>query len=454
MNIRTKRMGIRPGGNIWIKSLILFGIEFQMGIYGWLSLRKIVFLVLCAGFLKDFFRRRGEAKVPGEVLGLLLSMAVLFGYACCIFRLRSVDYGDSFEGVWFLPRNIVFLTLNAIVFPALLAGYFQDALQFCRAQWNITLFQAAVAVMGKLNKAFALYIYHNFYKDDGRFLDGVRRGVRVVCIDTGGATASVIFFAGLVCALCLLFYDLRSNPYALLAQYCFVLFSLFFIGRTGLYLGIAGLILAVGCLFIKRKPLSLWMSCVLAVLLGLLAGYLLLAPESYMKAHYVKWIGELFVKGAGEGSTIAALAEMEIPPLTEETFWGTGIVYGVARSGVRILHDSGYVRMYAALGIPGFLLYYGGLYGFYTAMLLKIRKKRDKWVLWLLFLGVAVCEYKEPFLGKTPLTVIMTCLFMLERSGLRTGGACDCRRDRSGSDFVCEKGKREHRIFGGCDCME
>ena len=240
MNIRTKRMGIRPGGNIWIKSLILFGIEFQMGIYGWLSLRKIVFLVLCAGFLKDFFRRRGEAKVPGEVLGLLLSMAVLFGYACCIFRLRSVDYGDSFEGVWFLPRNIVFLTLNAIVFPALLAGYFQDALQFCRAQWNITLFQAAVAVMGKLNKAFALYIYHNFYKDDGRFLDGVMRGVRVVCIDTGGATASVIFFAGLVCALCLLFYDSRSNPYALLAQYCFVLFSLFFIGRTGLYLGTAG----------------------------------------------------------------------------------------------------------------------------------------------------------------------------------------------------------------------
>ncbi len=415
--------------NVWIQSLILFGIEFQIVIYGWLSLRKIAFLVLCACFLKGLFRRRGETKIPGEVLGLLLSMTVLFGYACLIYRLRSGHYGESFEGVWFLPRNVLFLALNAIVFPLLLADYFKDALQFCRAQWYITLFQAAVAVMGKLNKAFALYIYHNFYKDDGRFLDGVMRGARVVCIDTGGATASVIFFAGLVCALCLLFYDSRSNPYALLLQYCFVLFSLFFVGRTGLYLGTAGLILALGYLFIKKKRLSLWMSCVLTVMLGLIAGYLFLAPESYMKAHYVRWIGELFVKGAGEGSTIATLAEMEVPPLTIETFWGTGIVYGIAHSGIRILHDSGYVRMYAALGIPGFLLYYGGLYGFYSALLLKIKRKRDKWVLWFLFLGVAVCEYKEPFLGKTPLPVIMTCLFMLERSRIRTGCECEGSSD-------------------------
>lgn len=54
MNIKTKRMDIRLCGSILIKSLILFGIEFQIGIYGWLSLRKIVFLVLCAGFLRDF----------------------------------------------------------------------------------------------------------------------------------------------------------------------------------------------------------------------------------------------------------------------------------------------------------------------------------------------------------------------------------------------------------------
>lgn len=418
MNIRTKRMGIRLYDNIWIKSLILFGIEFQIGIYGWLSLRKIAFVVLCACFLNGLFRRRGVIKLPREVLGLLLSMTVLFGYACLIYRLRSVLYGESFEGVWFLPRRILFLVLYAIVFPLLLADYFKDAMQFCRAQWYITLFQSVIAVIGKLNKAFALYIYHNFYKDDGRLLDGIMRGVRVVCIDTGGATASVIFFAGLACALCLLFYDSRSNPYALLLQYCFVLFSLFFIGRTGLYLGIAGLILAVGCLFIKRKALSVWMSCVLMVLMGLIAGYLFFAPESYMKAHYVKWVGELFVKGMGEGSTIATLAEMEIPPLTAETFWGTGIFYGIVRGGIRVLHDSGYVRLYTALGIPGFLLYYGGLYWFYIALILKIKRKRDKWVLWFLFLGAAVCEYKEPFLGKTPLPVIMTCLFMLEKCGL------------------------------------
>ncbi len=54
--------------NVWIQSLILFGIEFQIGIYGWLPLRKIVFLILCACFLKDLFRQKGETKIIGEAV--------------------------------------------------------------------------------------------------------------------------------------------------------------------------------------------------------------------------------------------------------------------------------------------------------------------------------------------------------------------------------------------------
>ena len=138
--------------------------------------------------------------------------------------------------------------------------------------------------------------------------------------------------------------------------------------------------------------------------------YIFFTPNSPMKIHYMTWVGEIFTKGIGEGSTIQILSDMVIPPLTKETFLGMGIVRGVSRLGTVVQHDSGYIMNYAALGIPGVLLLYLSIFLFY---IVNIIKKDEKYlILFLVFLYVF--EFKEPFLQKTPLLIIMSLFVFLK----------------------------------------
>lgn len=402
-----------------MKCIILFGLEFNVRISGVLSLRKIVFLFILLNFIHKICKARNRIYFLKTNIGEFLLLTALLLYVLYVFFYRTIPLGNLTQGDLYKPSRVPVTILYLLIFPAMLRHYFISGVEFCRAQWYIVIFQASIAVLGKLNHTFSLWVYNHLYIDDGRLYSEVMGGTRVVCIDAAGATASVIFFAGFICAVYLFYNDKRCRQRILLAQYCYVMFSLFFIGRTGLYLGIILLFFVSLDLFIKQKRLIIWLSGLAVFGMLLIIGYVLFAPDSYSKSHYIGWIGELFIKGIGEGSTFDIIAKMEIPKLTQETFWGTGLVYGVTESGVEIMHDSGYIRTYAALGIPGLILYYGAIYGYYLTNLLHIRDKRNSLILLFFLLGVALCEYKEPFMGKTPLLIIMSVMFIMERDKRR-----------------------------------
>ncbi len=183
----------------WVKLILLFGIEFDVRIYQIITLRKIVFAVLCFFLLKKI-NYKTWLYVPKSWIYMFISFFSLFLY---VILLRKINIEAELNANTFMyPVNgpIIYL-LYIIIFPSLLTLVFKNTEEFCVAQANIMFFQSIIILLGKLNQKFALFIYYRFNVDDGRMLDGLIRGVRLPGIDMQGSTASVILFSGCFCCL-------------------------------------------------------------------------------------------------------------------------------------------------------------------------------------------------------------------------------------------------------------
>ena len=44
----------------------------------------------------------------------------------------------------------------------------------------------------------------------------------------------------------------------------------------------------------------------------------------------------------------------------------------------------------------------------------KLKNRKTKWIYLLFLIVIAIGEMKEPFLAKSPLTIILSCMFMME----------------------------------------
>ena len=403
-----------------LKFIILFGIEFDVRLYGMITLRKIAFILLIYYWYKAARKREGY-YVSKEKTMLVLIFSVMFLYVLLLNRVNDVSSFAEKNAIFGAEKFVIYV-LYIIVFPWLLTGIFIDLKDFCHMQCNIMVFQAMVAILGKLNIQFALFINNNFYNDDGRLLDGIMRGVRMPCIGMGGAAASVTLFAGCVCCLYLLTAAEEKRKTQYLIRYFIITFSMIYIGRTGLYFSIA---LLTGYFFYamyRSSKMFLRLLGMGLITIGGAALYITLVADDVMKAHYFNWVGEIFTKGIGEGSTIQILADMKIPPLTAETFWGMSIVRGVSRLGTVIQNDSGYIMTYASVGIPVCILLYGTIYKFYLKSTLQLKDKKIRWILLIFLICIIIFEYKEPFIRKTPLLIIFSTMIFLEERVTKLGG--------------------------------
>jgi hypothetical protein len=109
---------------------------------------------------------------------------------------------------------------------------------------------------------------------------------------------------------------------------------------------------------------------------------------------FSQWATEIFLRGRETGSW-TDLKHMPIPPLTSDTFAGTGRLeaMGANASG----SDSGFVQTYFALGLPMTVLVYAGFFGS-AAVLTASSKSPVRYS--VLFLAMLIAEIKEPFLFK------------------------------------------------------
>lgn len=394
---------------IILQIFILFFFEFSVSLFG-LSMRRVVF-VLCVFLIL----RKQTFKINNRIL----NAAIVLGVALCFILLYLsyilLVYGNSIVAgsIIYFPTRLIYLYLNIIIFPLLLLVVFGNIWDFFYAQKMVILFQAIISLLGKISNRFALFIYAHFYSDQA-LLDGVQRGVRSIAIDCGGATGSVIMFVGCLIIIGELLYCTdKKEKNKLLIQYFLIVAGTMFIARTGFYFEIL-LLLGYGIYTLQKdfrmfKTLMLWFAGVCSVCII----YLLFSKDSYLKQQFMEWTLEIFTNVSGEGSFYAGFFNMPIPRLSWETFRGTGIFFGSTTNQTIMYHDSGYLRIFSALGLPMSILYYGIILWFYLFIAKKIKNKKFRKWMYVFLIFIFVIEIKEPFIGKTPLVMILSCISFL-----------------------------------------
>lgn len=216
--------------------------------------------------------------------------------------------------------------------------------------------------------------------------------------NSSGADLSLIQSIGV---LCLLSASLKSKTMSaslfLFSAAIVTLASVFPVGRTGLMVGIAGFVGYTSySVFSKRGVIRVL--CQTTLLLALVLVFYPFAHNFYFENsgvldYVMTWAFEVF--SASESGSVIQIMSMKIPDLSIDTLLGTGLVAnadGRNASG----HDSGYVQIYYAIGMPVALIFYTAFSVFFSAYAIK---QQLYWVWWAILLMLFV-EIKEPFIFK------------------------------------------------------
>jgi hypothetical protein len=214
-------------------------------------------------------------------------------------------------------------------------------------------------------------------------------------VSVAGAAFSVIQFTGIVSFLILL----RQNSFNLYKRFIIwisisiILVSILFIGRTGLFLALSSIIIH---LIFGRSPLK---NIIYFIFLFFILSSLNFVNffdnmtsniEGYDIEFFIAWIKSGF---RFNNDLVQGLSEMPIPPLSFETFIGTGLVRDPIGIGNASGHDSGYIQSYYSLGLLVAIYFYFNYYSF----LISYAKKHKDLIGLLLFGILVLIEFKEFF---------------------------------------------------------
>lgn len=183
------------------------------------------------------------------------------------------------------------------------------------------------------------------------------------------------------------------------------------VGRTGLLLSCV----FFGLFFISvgiRPRLALFLVAIAISVYFVISFFLTsLLSNDFSVDYFVGWAFGFFT---GEDDTARVLAAMPIPPLTADTFFGTGlanIVDGRNPSG----HDSGFIQAYFSMGLFMAAL----LYSIYLYVLFYILSWLPTIYRVVLALLVFALEIKEPFLFKYSTMFVLMSLHFCQKYALK-----------------------------------
>lgn len=390
--------------------IILFGMEFDIPHIGFISFRKILFVMLLIYFFRSGSIQRYVRKNVFLATGAIMLLLV---YGWCVLRIRFGGYVQMPLEAYQLKEPIL-LMLNMILFPILLIGIFSDTKGFIFCQWRVILLQAVIVITGKVFLPVRMFVFKHFAYEDGRLEEGILKGWRSAGIDLAGAAGSVMLFAGLLCGI-YLFYQTKEKEKRkrIIFGWMLIMAANLFMGRTGLYFGAIALLMVFIDQIRRSGRAVIWITIGGIVIFAGCLIYVYCVPDTGGLKTWINWvteIGDLF----GEAQTVRAILDMNIPPLTMETLFGTGLYSGITRTGVSFNHDAGYIRAYTSIGLIGGIFYYGLIYAFYLQMINKVKPGQNRRIYFFSLLAIVILEMKEPFMAKTPLTMVMSCMLMLE----------------------------------------
>lgn len=339
---------------------------------------------------------------------------VAYGCALLYAAVLTIGAGDTDQASR-LFHFLLYSVLGAVLWTVIERG---DAANFTRRFAAVTGLQAILILISLVSPGYRNWVAGILVQ--GGHIE-LTFSIRPPGFSNGGGAAlSVVQAAGVFASLLAAEWTGSTRDrrwFQLSAVLC--LLSTLVSGRTGLLAALAffGLFVAVGPSHARTALMRylLGLGAVVALLWPLLIG--LLRSRLPELDQLTRWAFEFFVAG-GETASVADLRSMPLPPLSNETIAGTGLITG--RYGNASGSDSGYVQTYFALGLPMTVLFYVTFFGHGLG---AAWRSRERLRLSLFLLVLIVIELKEPFVFKYALPFFLLALALLARDRRPDPGA-------------------------------
>ncbi|MBQ3559422.1 MAG: hypothetical protein IJA07_07930 [Agathobacter sp.] len=373
--------------------IFLFCFLFEFPMFGFITSRRLCAVyAICTIFIKSkptksLFRSLKVTKI------LLASFLFMFCICICAINYIGIEMVDS--NIYYEIQHFFWQIIYIVIGAFFCVVEFRDLQYFSKLYLSIMFLQSVVTYIAVINKPFRLFIYDNFYFGDNRFESTIQWGTRVMGINLHASLGSIILFTG--CAL-LIYLRLteKISVSKFVIEYMIILLATFFIGRTGFYLELVFLVLY----FLVEK--NLIKKFVYFVIGGALALFFLQGILSQISPTIsnilITWVSELF-NSETRFNTIGMLAQMEVPRFSQEMIFGTNVTLGITPLGQKMGSDSGYAKVYCAIGIVGAICYYLSYLNIFLATKMKGNKITKIFLVGLIAVAFVV-EYKEPYFQK------------------------------------------------------
>ena len=332
----------------------------------------------------------------------------------CLMLLPIVGNGTGTNIIDELANFLIFAFLAYIAFTNL----FISVDELFKVLVVVSVVQSIIIFLTIVNPSFATLIDNlpinntNNYFDYAFYRAGGYQG-GIACITS---TGTLQLSLGLVS--CIYFITKNQKSWFYIAIYLFISFIMTTVARTGLLLAIVGLIAMLSVSIIKRdkKMIGVFAGLIFVTIIMVFVVYITgfndYFPNLFRRIINVKKNG-LYDEFFGQYFRVL-WGDDGIPPLTYKTLFGVLTTSGTSGNGVYVMADGGYVRTYAAIGLPFAILQYAIVFG----GLKKLIKKLDRFdyrvagIVFILYLFIG--EFKEPLIiyKRYMIVIAFTFLFL------------------------------------------
>lgn len=347
-----------------------------------------IIIVLWAFFTPKTFKKLKAFGLAGRYYKKTLYLFVgVFIYSLFVLSVQGIGQGEH------IVVNLINFFLFSVLPTFALLQIFDNEKDFFRVLLWVGIIQTFFIWLCLVNPSFKLTIDATLNKalEFERFRGLYAGGVG--CITAPGLLR---YATGIFACV---FFILNTRKW-----YYYLLFTLLcltgsMIARTGVLIAIIAL-LTIMVFFISNFRLkSIIQSTIIIAFIVAILSVVIIQNADFFEERFSRLfslieygVQDSFLEGYFEGE------DTVIPPLNSDTILGIGVTSGISGNGVRINVDGGYIRLYAALGLPIAIVFYFLLYLFMTKVAISQSEKRQRFSLFFLVVCIVVGEFKEYYI--------------------------------------------------------
>lgn len=342
-----------------VKSILmfLFIYDINLSLFGlptFLTTRRLVvigllFYILISKGLNRTFSPRGFGICWNPFYKIMLFQFFILVYSLLLLIVVGKGTGDHMIGSSF--RLLLLGFFPVFIFKEV----FENVDDFMRSILLATLLQSGFVIYCLIDPLFGVMLDSTFSLDEDYVQDhriGYAGGLN--CITAPGCLK---FSMGLVAAV---YFCIKHKTLIWYAIFIFLSVIATMIARTGLLLSICGLLIILFEGFQHGSSKMIIRIIFPLSIVGIFLLYFVLSG-GFDDLFDFKRLQMLTDGGEGQNRFFKEYFEgddIHIPPLSIDTLIGLGITSGVSASGIQVITDGGFLKVYASVGIIFCILFY------------------------------------------------------------------------------------------------